>query len=602
MKQRYLLLFSLLLFAATQLRAQITLTANDYLQIGDVIFQATDSASVVTPGTAGANQVWDFSSLTANDTARIEGVDPSTTPFADSFPTANLATLIQLQGDTAYTFQRITDDRLDLLGLGISLLIEEMPNTTPTEEIIRYTVPRTQAEFPLTFGSTFTTNSELEYSVEDPDGTITIKEVATRTSTIDAWGTVVLPSNIPYPALRERVVSNTIDTLSIEVPGEQPFVITQMTTDTSYNFLSADAKGLLASFTANLDPFTSEFTGYSVSYYVEPEEPVGDAPVANFVYVIEGTTGNVDFTDLSANTPTSWSWDFGDGNSSTMQNPSHTYTSSDTYEVCLTVSNEFGSDSICNMVPLLVGNPPVAAFAADPAADGSGQVTFTDQSSDPLTWQWNFGDGSAISNEQNPVHTYDSTGTYDVCLVVGNEFGVDTVCQMVAVVVGQAPAADFVVAIQGETGEVMFTDQSTNDPVSWDWAFGDGNISTEQNPTHAYAASGTYTVQLIAGNDFGTDTASQEVTVVVTSINDLPDGSHLLIAPNPFADQLNLQLTNWSREAAELLIYDAAGRLQHRTTLRDQVQINTTQWARGTYHYQLRTAQGILRSGQLVRQ
>ena len=602
MKQRFLLLFSLILFASVQLHAQITLTANDYLQIGDVIFQATDSATVVTPGPAGTNQVWDFTNLAGNDTARIEGVAPGTTPFADSFPTANLATLIQLSSDTAYTFQRLTGDRLDLLGLGISLLVEEMPGTTPISEIVRYNSPRTQAEFPVTFGNTFTSSSNLQYAVEDADGMISITQNATHTSTIDGWGTVVMPGNITYPALREQVITNSTDTISIEVAGEQPFVIVQTSIDTSYNFLSRAAKGLLVSFTPTLDPLTNERDGYTVSYYVEPEGPAGDAPVANFVFAIEGTTGNVEFTDLSANTPTSWSWDFGDGNSSTLQNPSHTYASSDTYEVCLTASNEFGSNTTCRMVPILVGDPPVAAFAADPAADGSGQVTFTDRSTDPLTWQWDFGDGSEVSNEQNPVHTYDSTGTYDVCLVVGNEFGIDTVCQMVAVVVGQAPVANFAVSIQGETGEVMFTDQSTNEPVSWDWAFGDGNVSTEQNPTHAYAASGTYTVQLIAGNDFGTDTASQEVTVVVTSINELPDGSHLLIAPNPFADQLNLQLTNWNREAAELLIYDAAGRLQHRTTLRDQVQINTTQWARGTYHYQLRSTQGILRAGQLVRQ
>jgi len=682
MKQRFLFLLSLILFTTCQLQAQITLTSADYLQIGDVILQATDSSATVTPGPAGTNQVWDFSSLTSNDTTRVEGVDPGTTPLADSFPTANLATLIELEGDTAYTFLNITSERIQLLGLGVSLLIEEMPGAMPANEVIRYNTPRTQAELPVTFGSTFTSDSELEYTVEDEDGAITIKQTSTHISTIDGWGNAILPDNVTYPVLREQVITNRTDSLAIEVPGEQPFVLVTESIDTSYNFLSPTAKGVLASFTPTIDPFTNETDGFEISYYVGTQAPAGDAPVANFVYTAEGTTGNVEFTDLSANTPTSWSWDFGDGNVSTDQNPTHTYAASGTFDVCLTVANEFGSDSTCNAVAVLVGDAPVAAFTADPAADGSGQVTFTDQSTDPLNWQWDFGDGSPVSNEQSPVHTYDSTGTYDVCLVVTNEFGIDTVCQAVAVVVGQAPVADFTasiagetgevvftdastntptswdwafgdgnvstdqnpthtyaasgtytvqliagndfgsdttsqmitvtvgqapvadftISIQGETGEVVFTDASTNAPTSWDWAFGDGNVSTDQNPTHAYAASGTYTVQLIAGNDFGTDTASQEVTVVVTSINDLPNGSQLLIAPNPFGAQLNLQLTNWTQQAAELLIYDAAGRLQHRTTLRDQVQINTAQWARGIYHYQLRTNDGILRSGQLIRQ
>ena len=74
----------------------------------------------------------------------------------------------------------------------------------------------------------------------------------------------------------------------------------------------------------------------------------GNMPVAGFTSAQVASTLDVDFTDASTGVPTDWLWDFGDGNTSTDQNPTHTYAAAGSYAVCLTVTNECGSDSACD--------------------------------------------------------------------------------------------------------------------------------------------------------------------------------------------------------------------------------------------------------------
>lgn len=134
------------------------------------------------------------------------------------------------------------------------------------------------------------------------------------------------------------------------------------------------------------------------------------------------------FTDQSTNSPTSWSWNFGDGGTSTAQHPSHTYTSSGTYTVRLTASNAEGTgDPSTKTNYISVSAPlPNAQFTASPTT-GTAPLTvyFTDQSTNsPTSWSWNFGDGET-STAQSPSHIYTSSGTYTVSLTVANAAGSD---------------------------------------------------------------------------------------------------------------------------------------------------------------------------------
>jgi len=176
--------------------------------------------------------------------------------------------------------------------------------------------------------------------------------------------------------------------------------------------------------------------------------PVPVPPVANFT--VNVTEGNaplaVAFTDTSTGGPTSWSWNFGDGTISTIRNPVHTYTTAGTYTVTLTANNADGEDNETKTNLITVLNPPAAAFTAN-VTEGNAPlaVRFTDESTGTVTsWAWDFGDGN-ISTEQNPVHTYESTGNYSVTLNASNAFGTSILTKPAYIQVTEEAFINFVI-------------------------------------------------------------------------------------------------------------------------------------------------------------
>jgi microbial collagenase len=162
-----------------------------------------------------------------------------------------------------------------------------------------------------------------------------------------------------------------------------------------------------------------EVEDYTVSFAGGGNLP----PQADFGHSADGL--EVMFTDFSSDPDgavVAWFWDFGDGNTSTEQNPAHVYATGDTYLVTLTVTDDEG-DSDSTSAQVTVGIPPVAdfGFSADLL-----EVSFTDLSSDPdgslVAWSWSFGDGN-VSSQQNPVHAYAAAGSYTVTLTVTDNQG-----------------------------------------------------------------------------------------------------------------------------------------------------------------------------------
>jgi PKD repeat protein len=155
------------------------------------------------------------------------------------------------------------------------------------------------------------------------------------------------------------------------------------------------------------------------------------APTANFALTpAQGTAPlAVAFTDLSSGGPTSWLWDFGDGQTSSEANPVHVYAEPGSYDVRLTASNSHGSDVLLRAAALEVTAPvlPVADFSATPTAGAAAlTVAFTDLSSgEPTSWLWEFGDGTT-SSARHPSHTYGTPGVYDVSLTASNAEGPST--------------------------------------------------------------------------------------------------------------------------------------------------------------------------------
>lgn len=247
------------------------------------------------------------------------------------------------------------------------------------------------------------------------------------------------------------------------------------------------------------------------------------APVANFTRTpATGTTPlTVAFTDNSTNTPTSWLWDFGDGVTSALQNPTHMYTTVGTFTTTLVVTNAAGSNTTSQpttvSAPVLI-TTPVASFTRSPLSGATPlTVTFTDTSANtPTTWLWNFGDGTTATT-QNTSHTYTTAGTYTATLTATNSAGSHSTSQNISVTIPAVVSSFTVSSSSALTSTVVaFTDTSTNTPTAWLWNFGDGATSTLQNPTHAFSAAGTYQVTLTATNTSG-GTASAPTTMFVTA-------------------------------------------------------------------------------------
>jgi len=221
-----------------------------------------------------------------------------------------------------------------------------------------------------------------------------------------------------------------------------------------------------------------------------------------------GVGGRVTFTDLSANSPTNWVWDFGDGSTGTGPKPDHVYRAIGVYDVTLIASNPDQSNSLTRNQYITVLNIPHAEFVADKTRGSAPlAVHFIDQSGGaPTSWNWDFGDGETTI-EKNPVHTYTSLGTYTVTLTVSNVNGQDTATKTNFIETTLAPVADF--KADRQVGKapfvVQFTDLSKGNPTSWQWDFGDGTGSSDQNPRHIYLNEGAYNVRLTVSNQYGSD-------------------------------------------------------------------------------------------------
>jgi len=237
----------------------------------------------------------------------------------------------------------------------------------------------------------------------------------------------------------------------------------------------------------------------------------------------------VQFTDESSDPDgevVSWSWDFGDGSTSSERNPSHKYSDAGTFTVTLTVTDDKGDkDSVSKEITVAPAETR-ADFAYEPDEPVVGEVIrFIDRSVASgyiVSWLWDFGDGMG-STEQNPTHEYAEAGTYTVKLVVEDDKGATAIAIKkirVSESVNQPPRAGFTFApAQPTTADIVRFKDESEDPdgviVSWLWDFGDGTGSSEQDPAHQYSEAGTYTVKLIVEDDEGaTGFTYQEITVV----------------------------------------------------------------------------------------
>jgi len=210
-------------------------------------------------------------------------------------------------------------------------------------------------------------------------------------------------------------------------------------------------------------------------------------------------------------TPYSYSWAFGDGGSGSGQNPTHQYTADGSYTATVTVTDNKGSTdtdtaSVTISTPTLVAeaNGPYNGYTGIPI-DFEGSAT---GGCTPYTYSWNFGDGGT-SNQQNPTHSYSSTGVFTVTLTVTDNKGYNDVDTTTATILASGLDVDAGGPYYGEVNvPIQFNGVASKGtpPYSYQWNFGDGGTSNQQNPTHAYSEPSSqegYQVALLATDSKG---------------------------------------------------------------------------------------------------
>lgn len=219
----------------------------------------------------------------------------------------------------------------------------------------------------------------------------------------------------------------------------------------------------------------------------------------------------VNFTDQSTGGVNSWNWSFGNGNSSTLQNPGAVYTSPGTYNVSLTVSNGTQSDPEVKTGYIVVHDYPQVNFIFDKSSGCAPlQIQFTNQvdaSAGAITeWFWAFGDGGTSTNP-NPLYTYNQAGNQTVALKVKNQFGCEKTETKIGVINVNGPAVSFTPSTLSACQvpvNVDFDNTTTGTgTLTYKWDFGDGGISTQAEPSHTYTQPNVYKVKLTSTDGNG---------------------------------------------------------------------------------------------------
>ncbi|MEO7311942.1 MAG: PKD domain-containing protein [Chitinophagaceae bacterium] len=312
-------------------------------------------------------------------------------------------------------------------------------------------------------------------------------------------------------------------------------------------------------------------------------------------------------------------WTFGDGTGITAGNvvdPIHVYAQPGTYTVCLYITSGHGcKDSVCKPVVVPANTfhcqPRFTSFATGLSVKFNSAPTTIAAGDSIVNRFWTFGDGSTAGNLKDPTHAYPRAGVYEVCLRIQTRLGcMETWCKKVAVVTAVGNCVPYFTAeqINGVLRTMRFNSEPAYSQLAGDsivernWIFGDGSTlgGNVINPTHQYAARGSFTVCLKLRTAAGCDTRwCREVVVQGT---DSTHGAVLIVNLYPVPVNTTLNATLWSlynNVNSELSIYDVYGvkKWSQNKLLpggNSTTQIPVSQLANGPYIFRVTTIYGVV--------
>jgi len=244
-------------------------------------------------------------------------------------------------------------------------------------------------------------------------------------------------------------------------------------------------------------------------------------PLVNFAIGTACQSSAVTFTNNTIGSVTSYSWTFGDGNSSTQTNGQNTYATIGSYQVTLQANNAAGCQNTATKSVTVYSKPQVDFSIGLPPFSCAGTPSqFTDATANPVdsnlnSWNWNFGDAAnGTSTSRNPTYTYSTAASYLVSLTVGTNFGCSTTLQK-SINISPSPVASFTNSTVCKDQVTQFTDASSGSIQSRLWQI-QGNSLTAPNPTYTFTASGFFSVVLtLTGTNGCIAQASKVIAVPV---------------------------------------------------------------------------------------
>lgn len=284
---------------------------------------------------------------------------------------------------------------------------------------------------------------------------------------------------------------------------------------------------------------------------------------AYFTYAVNG--GTVSFQNQS--TPSGYfsNWNFGNGQTSSVQHPNQTYTQTGWYYVCLIIYDSTGCQSnYCDSIYVNVGTTPSCQAAFVPTISGN-TVSFSNTSTggtpNTMTYSWVFGNGNTSNAFNPPTQPYNVPGNYTVCLYILNTQNgcTDTTCQVITIPNSSGNcSANFGYQLLGTTGSVAFSGIATGGtaPYTYTWSFGDGTNAVGPNPTHTYLQSGIYTVCLMIVDMAGCSaTYCDTLNMTVLAINNGFVSHISALYPNPTQSEtsFDIALTEKANMQVEIL-------------------------------------------------
>lgn len=330
--------------------------------------------------------------------------------------------------------------------------------------------------------------------------------------------------------------------------------------------------------------------GFGCINFYQAEIVIGNAAncLASFSYDINTTTKEVTFHNNSSNYQNNCMWYFGDGSTSSIANPKHTYSYAGKFTVSLMILDV--AYNCIDYTEQIIEVGDVNYCYADfnyYNETSTNTVYFTNTStggnSDTASFWWAFGDGST-STLPNPIHQYTTPGYYDVCLTIWNNATNcwNTSClQIMAGSNNNVCQAKFNYLTDFETKKVTFQNISTGNITNYNWNFGEGAVSTLENPTHTYSQAGMYLVELNVKNASNYNSYYYEIVKIDTSFNGIYGDFGYIKGQNKAAGKVDYKGTTFGDVSKTVWNFGDGAK--------DSTQINVTHEYElpGTYHVSL---------------